>query len=374
MGAMTDVAMKLRNEFDSRAAHADLSGTIQTENFDQMAEHGYLRGPVPTELGGLGADMVEMANAQRALGWGCGSTALTVNMHLFQVGAAADGYRATGANEAPLRRVADDAIVLGSTAAEAVVAGEWDTPTTATLDGDDFVVSGRKFFFSGSHVTDLVRVNARDTETGEILVVPIPMGASGVSIVDTWDTMGMRATASNDLILDDVRVPHTEVVVRLPADGPAWHPAFAKVIPWFLSGITGVYLGIADRAREAAYDAIGGGSNSVHRADPLADALVGELEIAHFRAIAAFECGVARVANLADPVAALAAAIVMKEASTTSSVEVVDRASQIAGGRSFHRRSILERLVRDVRAARHHPPAAPVAQQMIGIAHRKLAP
>ena len=203
MAEMTDVALKLRDEFDSRAREADLSGTLQTENYEQMAEHGYLRGPVPVELGGFGADLTEFANAQRALGWGCASTALSVNMHLFQVGAAADGFRASGANEAPLRKVADEAIVLGSTGAEAVVAGEWDTPTTATPDGEEYVVSGRKFFFSGSLVTDMVRVNARDTETGEILVIAIPMKATGVSVVETWDTMGMRATASNDLVLEE---------------------------------------------------------------------------------------------------------------------------------------------------------------------------
>jgi alkylation response protein AidB-like acyl-CoA dehydrogenase len=372
MGAMTDVAMKLRDEFDSRAAEADLSGTIQTENFEQMADSGYLRGPVPVELGGLGAQLVETAQAQRALGWACGSTALTVNMHLFQVGAAADGFRASGANEAPLRRVVEDAIVLGSTAAEAVVAGEWDTPTTATSDGDDLILAGRKFFFSGSHVADVVRVNARDVETGEILVVAVPMRTPGVSIVDTWDTMGMRSTASNDLILDDVRVPKSAVGVCLPPDGPAWHPGFAGVISWFLSGVTGVYLGIADRAREAAYQAIGSGSNSLHRDQALTDAMVGELEIAHLIAASSFEYGVARVAEVVDPIEAIAVAIAMKEASTNASASVVDRASQLAGGRSFHRRSILERLVRDMRAARYHPPSAPVAQQMIGVAQRKL--
>ncbi len=372
MGAMTDVATKLRDRLDERAAEADLTGTIQTENFEDMAEHGYLRGPVPTELGGLGADIVENAKAQRILGWGCGSTALTINMHLFQVGAAAEGFRASGANELPLRRVAEDSVVLGSTAAEAVVAGAWDTPTEAKRDGDDYVLSGRKYFFSGSHVTDIVRINARDTETGEILVIPVSMHLPGVSIIDTWDTMGMRSTASNDLILDDVRVPASVVGVRLPADGPAWHPGFAAVIRWFLSGVTGVYLGIADRAREAAYDAMGSGSNSLHRDQALTDAMVGELEIAHLSAASSFEWGVARVAEIVDPIESLATAIAMKEASTNASATVVDRASQIAGGRSFHRRSILERLVRDVRAARHHPPSAPVAQQMIGIAQRRV--
>ena len=373
MGAMTEVAMNLRDEFDKRAGDADLSGTLQTENYEQMAEHGYLRGPVPTELGGLGADIVETSSAQRALGWACASTALAVNMHLFQVGGAAEGYRSSGANEAPLRRVAEEAIVLGSTAAEAVVAGAWDTPTTATPDGDDYIVSGRKFFFSQSHVVDIVRVNARDTETGEILVIAIPMQAEGVDIIDTWDTLGMRATASNDLLLNDVRVPASAVGVRLTADGPAWHPAFASVIKWFLCGITGVYLGIADRAREIALESSGPGRNSAHRDQALTDVLVGELEVAHFAAASAFEAGVARIAETPDPIEALALAVTMKEASTNASVDVVDHAVALVGGQAFHRRSVLERLARDVRAARHHPPSAPVAQQMIGIAQRRAA-
>ncbi len=348
MGAMTDVAMQLRDEFDKRAGEADLSGTLQTENYEQMAEHGYLRGPVPTRLGGLGADLAENSHAQRALGWGCASSALAVNMHLFQVGAAADGYRATEANEAPLRRVADEAIVLGSTGAEAVVAGAWDTPTTATPDGDDYILSGRKFFFSQSHVVDIVRVNARDTDTGEILVVAIPMQAAGVSIIDTWDTLGMRATASNDLVLEEVRVPASAVAVRLPADGPAWHPAFANVIKWFISGITGVYLGIADRARDAAYEAIGTGSNSAHRDQALTDALVGDLEVAHLTADSVFERGLTRIADTSDPIEALARALAMKEASTKASEAVVDRAVDLIGGRASHRKSVLDRLVPDI--------------------------
>ena len=370
MGQMTDIAMKLRDEFDERATEADVTATLPARNYEQMAEQGYLRGPVPTELGGLGADLIENAHAQRALGWGCASTALAVNMHLFQVGAAADGYRTSGANEAPLRKVADEAIVLGSTAAEAVVAGAWDTPTTAVRDGDDYVISGRKFFFSQSHLVDVVRVNARDTETGEILVAGIPMNLPGVSVIDTWDTLGMRGTASNDLVLDEVRIPASAVAVRLPADGPAWHPAFANVIKWFLTGMSGVYLGIADRAREVALESIGIGSNSSHRDQALTDVMVGELEVAHLTAAATFERGVARVAEIADPTEALAVAIAMKEASTKASAATVDRAMELVGGRAFHRKSVLERLARDVQAARHHPPSAPVAQQMIGIAQR----
>ncbi|MGI9624554.1 MAG: acyl-CoA dehydrogenase family protein, partial [Acidimicrobiales bacterium] len=286
MGAMTEVALELRETFDKRAGEADLTGTLQVDNYSDMAETGYLRGAVPVELGGLDADLAEFANAQRTLGWGCASTALAVNMHHFQIGAAAEKFRATGANEDALRRVVDEAVVLGSTAAEAVVAGSWDTPTTATAEADTYVINGRKFFFSQSHMVDIVRVNARDTETGEILAVAVPMNAPGVSIIDTWDTLGMRATASNDLVLDNVRVPASAVGVRLSPDAPTWDPAFAGVVKWFLSGVTGVYMGIADRAREVARESLTSGSKSTSRDDVLTDTLLGELEITHLTASA----------------------------------------------------------------------------------------
>jgi acyl-CoA dehydrogenase len=373
MHTMTEIARTLRVEFDKRAGEADLAGELQRENYEEMAETGYLGGLVPAELGGLGADLEEFADAQRTLAWGCASTALAVNMHHFQVGPGAAAYRETGANEALLRRIAEEGVVLGSTGAEAIVAGSWDTPTTATPDGDDYLLTGRKFFFSQSHMVDVARVNARDVVTGEILIVAVPMSAPGVSIIDTWDTLGMRATASNDLVLEEVRVPRTAVGARLPAEAPAWDPAFAKVILWFLSGMTAVYLGIADRARDTALEAVGSGSTSPNRDPALTDALVGELEVSHLTAVATLEGGIARLLAADDPIEALGHAIAMKEASTHASVAVVDRAVDLAGGRSFHRRSVLERLARDVRAARHHPPAAPVAQQMIGLAHRRGA-
>jgi alkylation response protein AidB-like acyl-CoA dehydrogenase len=93
---------------------------------------------------------------------------------------------------------------------------------------------------------------------------------------------------------------------------------------------------------------------------------VGQLETAHFRASAALEFGIQRVTEAADPVAGLVAAITLKDAATEAAVEVVDLAVQIVGGAAYFKRSPLERLVRDVRAARHHPPCAPVSSQMIG--------
>ena len=217
---------------------------------------------------------------------------------------------------------------------------------------------------------DLVRVNARDVKTGEIIVVAIAMNAPGVSVIDTWDTLSMRATASNDLVLDDVRLPASSIGVRLSPDAPAWDPAFAAVIKWFLAGITSVYVEIADHARDAALETMGGGANSSHLDEALTDVLLGELEVAHLTASATLQHSINKIQAIADAIVAMKLAITMKEVWTNAAIDVVDRAVNIVGGKAFHRRSILERLARDVRAARHHPPSAPVAQQMIGIATR----
>ena len=187
-----------------------------------MRERGYLRGPVPEELGGLGAGLAETAAAQRALGRGYASTALAVNMHLFQVGVAADGFRAGGPTGPLLERIAKEGIVLGSTGAEAIVAGNWTTPTTAKPDGDDaWIIDGRKFFCSQAPGMDIVRINAADTENGDILVFAVPVNLPGVRIDETWDTTGIRATASHDLVLEHVHVPAAALGVRIPRGGAA---------------------------------------------------------------------------------------------------------------------------------------------------------
>lgn len=373
MGDMLEAASKAVIDLDSRAAEVDLAGRFPKENYELLRELGYLRGPVPAELGGLGATLVEAAEAQRVLGAACGSTALAINMHLFQVGAAAEGWRASGANEPALRRIASEGIVLGSTGAEAIVAGEWDTPTIAVRDGDVYRITGRKYFASQADVMDIVRVNAKDAETGEILVVAVPASAKGVEVDPTWDTMGMRATASHDLILDNVEVAASAVSARLPASGPAWDPAFARAIRWFLSLVSGVYVGIADRARDEAYASLGNGNNGSFRAPALTEELVGRLDAAHFRTGALFEAGIGRVASDGDLVSGMITAVMTKEETTAAAAEVVEHAVALAGGRSYFRRSVLERLVRDMHAARFHPPSAPVSHQMIGI-HRLGSP
>lgn len=362
-----ELARALAAEFAPRAAELDRSGDFPFENYARMRELGYLRTPVPTELGGLGAGLLEMSKAQQALARGCASTALAVNMHLFQVGLTADGWRNGAPVEPFLRRVADEGIVVASNGAEALVVGEWTTPTTAVPEDGHYVLSGRKYFCSQAPGMDVVRLFARDTATDELLIVSVPKDAQGLTIEETWDTMGMRATASHDIVLEEVRVADAAVGARVPAGAPLDVPPMPAVGCWFLSLVAGVYLGVAEEAREQAFIAMGRGINSSHRDQALTDVLIGEMEAEFFTALAVRDQLVGRLdADRSDIQRALALATLCKEIVLGRAEAVVDRAVQIAGGRAYFRRSPLERLARDVRAGRFHPPSSPVSMQIVG--------
>lgn len=369
-----EVAERLANEFRSRAGEHDRTGQFPAENYRRMREEGYLAAPVPSELGGLGAGLLEMSRAQQALARGCASTALAVNMHVFQVGTTADAFRGGQPVEPLLRRIVDEGIVIGSNGAESIVAGPWTTPTTAEHVDGHYILNGRKYFCSQAPGMDILRLLARDTETGELLVVGVPKTAEGLSIVETWDTTGMRATASHDVVLENVRVPETAVGARLPAGvEPARHPGIANVGRWFEPLASGVYLGIAEEAKAEAYKAIGTGINSANRHPVLTDVLIGQMEAEFMTAQAIRDC-VATDLEAAPPAelqTSLAKAILCKETVTTHCIQVVEKAIEIAGGRAYFRKSPLERLARDVRAARFHPPSAPISFQMAGERYRE---
>ena len=219
---------------------------------------------------------------------------------------------------------------------------------------------------------NVVRVQALDEETGDILICGVATNLAGVSIVETWDTTGMRATASHDLALEDVLIPESAVGGKLLRGAPMRQAAMCGVATWFLPLMSSVYLGIAEEARAEAYKALGTGINSNSREDVLSNVLIGQMEADYMAAEATRDCIGGRLdSDREDFVAVVKDAILMKEVITEKAIAVVDRAVQIAGGRAFYRKSPLERLARDVRGARFHPPAAPISYQMAGERYRE---
>jgi len=374
MSNVVTIAQSLAEEFRPRAAHYDRTGEFPLENYERMRVTGYLHAPAPTELGGAGASLLEMCRAQQALARGCASTALAVNMHLFQVGAITDGWRNGQPVEPLLRRIVNEGVILASNGAESIVVGEWTTPTVAKRTASGYVVNGRKFFCSQAPAFHIVRFLARDADTGELLLMSAERGTPGLRVEETWDTTGMRASASHDIVLENVELSERAVGARFAAGEPLRTPALMNVYRWFMPMIASVYLGIAEEASEHAHAALGKGINSSHRNEALTDVMLGQLAVALMTARSVRDQLVAEINEFPrDPAAALVNAIAAKEVVVAQSIAAVEKAVEIAGGRAYFRKSSLERLVRDVQAGRFHPPSAPISFQIIGQRTREAA-
>ncbi|HEX6569425.1 MAG TPA: acyl-CoA dehydrogenase family protein, partial [Acidimicrobiales bacterium] len=232
------------------AADHDRDATFVTEAYAAMRETGYLTMAVPEELGGLGASMRQVCYAQAELARHDGATALAAAMHNYLTLMQAFRHR-KGAPDAEgvLRRVAGEGLVIATSGGS-----DWLWPTTTAIaDDGTFRVSGRKAFCSQSPEATVVATSAvlgQPGEGAEVLHFSVPLAADGVRIEETWDTLGMRGTASHDVVMDDVVVPADKVAGRRPY-GEFGVPLLAAALHFAPVGAA-TYFGIAAGARDLA--------------------------------------------------------------------------------------------------------------------------
>lgn len=333
----------------THASRHDVDGTFVEEAVALLREAGLLGLAVPAELGGMGATIRQTATFQRELARHCGSTALATAMHQHVVAFTGWRYRRglPGA-EATLRRVADDGILLVSTGG-----GDYTHPkgTAVKVDGG-YRVTGRKTFASQSPAGAVMSTmfTLDDPERGKrVLNMSVPMASDGVAVLDNWDTLGMRGTASNDVVLDDVFVPDERVLADRPHG--VIDPPLLVISSIAFPIITAVYLGVAEAAYRAAVEA----------AAPKADDVVVQRQIglmAHRLRVASWALDAALDAVGDDPepsVDVFSAVMAAKREVALAGVEVCDVAMEVAGGPAFFRGSTIERAYRDIRAAKFHP-------------------
>ena len=331
------------------APRHDAEGSFVTEAYDALRDAGLLKAAVPTELGGEGATISELAHLQRELAHHCGSTALASSMHQHVVAFTAWRYRRglPGA-EATLRRVADEDILLVSTGG-----GDYTHPrgTALKVEGG-FQVSGRKRFASqSSHGTAMSTMFVYDDpEQGRrVLNLAVPVASEGVTVADNWDTMGMRGTASNDIDIEDVFVPDGRVLANRPygvVDGP-----LQVISSIAFPIISGVYLGVAESAYAAALSVA-----AARKDDVLLQRQVGVMKQRLRVAGWALEGALAVVGD--DPTPAhhtYLAVMAAKAEIARAGLEVCDLAMDVAGGSAFFKGSPIERAYRDIRAVKFHP-------------------
>ena len=333
------------------AERHDEEGTFVSEAYEILRESGYLKLAVPTELGGRGATIRQVAMAQRELARHCASTALASVMHhhvvLFTAWRLRRGM--PGA-EATLRRVVNDGIVLVSTggADQTRPRGE-----AKRVDGG-YSVSGRKIFASQAPVGTVMSTMFpyEDPDDGRIVLnMAVPLASPGVTILETWDALGMRGTGSHDIELRDVFVPDERVLARRPhgkVDGP-----LQIILTIAMPPIAAVYLGVAEAARDHAVAAV---TATPRGDDPTIQRQVGlmdtRLRVAGWALAGALQIAGDDPTPSMDTVAAVMAA---KREIALAGIEVCDLAMDVAGGAAYYRTSPIARCYRDVRGAKFHP-------------------
>jgi alkylation response protein AidB-like acyl-CoA dehydrogenase len=345
---LTALVAGLGPVLDAYAAQHDRDGTWVEESFEAVRHAGLLALAVPTELGGMGATIRQVALVERQLAQHCGSTALAVSMHQHVTAFTAWRWRRDlpGA-EATLRRVAGHETVLVSTGG-----GDFTHPRgeAAKVEGG-YRVSGVKRFASQSPVGTVISTMFAfdDPEQGRrVLNMAVPFG-DGVSVLEDWDAMGMRGTSSHSIAIEDVFVPDERVLANRPHG--IVDPPLQVIVSIAMPIIAAVYLGVADSAAAAAIASVGD-----RAADPVVQRTVGlmchRLRVAGW----ALDGALATVGDDPQPsMETVAAVMAAKREIALAGIDVVDRAMEIAGGSAYRRGSIIERAYRDVRGAKLHP-------------------
>jgi acyl-CoA dehydrogenase len=348
---LVEWAARIGEKVAPHAARHDAEGSFVAEAFELLKAEGYLALGVPSELGGRGATIREVAMAQRELAHYCGSTALASAMHHHVTQFTAWRYRrdAPGA-EATLRRIADEGIVLVSTGG-----ADFTRPRgTATKVEGGYSVSGRKVFCSQVPAGDVFSTMFafEDPDQGpRVLNMAVPVSADGVEVLDNWDTLGMRGSGSNDVEMTDVFVPDERVTANRPYG--VMDPPIQVIASIAMPIISAVYLGVAEAAYNEAVRLVTG---TPRADDPLVQRQVG-LMADRLRVMAwALDGACAAVGDDPAPSMQLVADVLAaKREIALGGIEVCDIAMEVAGGAAFFKGSIIERCYRDVRGAKFHP-------------------
>jgi alkylation response protein AidB-like acyl-CoA dehydrogenase len=356
-----------------RAAAYDRENRFFTEDFEELRAAGYLKIAIPKELGGHGMSLADVCREQRRLAYRAPATALATNMHLYWTGVAAD-MRKMG--DASLEWVLREAAAGEVFAAGHGEAGN-DLPlflSTAKAERADggYKFWGHKTFSSLTPVwtrLGLHAMNAADPGGPKIVHAFLPRDAKGYTIKETWDTLGMRATRSDDTLLDGAFIPDKYVSRVVPA-GTA-DLFVLSIFGWAEPTFGSIYLGLAERARDIA---AAGVKKRTSLALTRSMAYHPEVQRCFSEMQLTLEAAGAQVDRVAEdwstgvdhgaqwPMKLVAA----KHNAVEAAKKVVDLAMAVSGGGGMFKSNELERLYRDARCGGFHPANTLLVHEIVG--------
>src|SRR3954468_3670889 len=372
--AETPLTDDMLARFAGRSARYDRDNVFFTDDFEDLRRAGYLSLALPPSLGGRGFTLAEVVREQRRLGAHAPATALAINMHIYWTGVAADLLRA---GDTSLQWLLEETARGAEFAAGPAESGN-DVPLLLSTTKSERVepgyrFTGRKSFGSLSPVWTYLGIHgmdASDPAHPKIVHGFMPRETEGYRVEETWDVLGMRATRSDDTILDGVFVADRHIARVVPAGAAGIDHFILAVFAWALLGFGNIYYGLARRAYEMALQSI-----TSRRSIALSRSMAYHAELQHIvaemtLALDTIEPHLERVAmdwstgvNHGGmwPKEIFSA----KYHAVESSWKVVDLALEAAGGFGIFRRSGLEQIFRDARLGRIHPANSMLTHEIV---------
>jgi alkylation response protein AidB-like acyl-CoA dehydrogenase len=302
------------------------------------------------------------------------ATALALNMHNYWVGDAADMWRS---GDKSCQWVLEEAAAGEVFAAGHAEHGN-DVPgllstTKAEKVAGGYKFTGRKAFGSltpvwtrlGMHGMDM-----SDPQAPKIVHAFMPRDAKGYSIKDTWDVLGMRATRSDDTVLEGAFVPDKYIARVVPAGAAGADNFVVGFFTWALVGFGNIYYGLALRVREVLVEQL-----KTKTSIALTRPMIYHPEVQH--GVAEISMDIEAMGPHVEAVATawaegnvgpdwLVRLMSMKHKVVEAAFRVADRALDISGGFGMFKKSELERLFRDARAGRFHPANPLLTHEIVG--------
>ena len=359
---LPELVRGLAADFAQRAAAHDRDASFPFENFADLHASGLLNLAAPVALGGQGATLVQLSDVIGAIGRGDPATGLVLIMQFTQH----RGLERKG-NRWPrelAQKVVRDAVEKGALINALRVEPELGSPargglpaTIARRTPEGWRVSGRKLYSTGSPILSWYALWTRtDEEQPRVGYLLVPAGLAGISIEETWDHLGLRASGSHDVVFDDVLVPLENAVdLRFSNEWVGADPQAQAELAVLISAL---YTGVAEAARDWLLEFLHARKPSSLGASlaslPRAQEHVGRIEgllLNNRRLIAGL------ASDLDDGALPLASEVgLIKSLCTNNAVEAVEIAQSLTSNHGLTRHNPLERHWRDVLCGRIHTP------------------
>jgi hypothetical protein len=254
---LTDEQCQLRDglvrfaqrELNDGLAERDADHAFSQDGWKQAAAFGIHGLPVPEEYGGGGADPVTIAVALEALGYGCRDNGLifSINAHMWSCALPIVKFGTEAQKRRYLPGLSDGSLIGVQAMTEPDTGSDaFALRTTATPEGESYVLSGTKTFITNAPVADLFVVFAttdRDRGIGGLAAFLVDRGTPGLSVGRPFRKMGLHTSPMSEVVLDACVVPATS---RLGSVG-AGMAIFNTSMDWERSFILASAVGTAQR-------------------------------------------------------------------------------------------------------------------------------